>query len=85
MPFTITKETIKQDRQNRSCKGDDCELNHCPKCGAHTMGWLEPFQMCSQCEMEEEYLSNPPKCERCQQPNDLAGRFCSVCLDAESA
>ena len=37
----------------RACKSDDCDQNHCPKCGSHTLGYLEPFQRCSTCQLEE--------------------------------
>ena len=40
-----------------SCS-DDCDLDHCPKCGGHVMEYLESFQMCDQCQMDEEYNSN---------------------------
>jgi hypothetical protein len=36
------------------CNFDDCEQYHCPRCGGHTLGWLDTFQMCSTCELEEE-------------------------------
>ena len=42
----------------RACQSDDCEQNHCPKCGAHTMGWLDTFQKCSSCELEEEHQNS---------------------------
>jgi hypothetical protein len=76
----IDINTIRADRQARSCKSDDCECNHCPKCGTHTLGWLDTFQMCQSCEQEEEFLANPPKCEKCGKVNELAGRFCEACL-----
>ena len=49
-------QEIKDAREARRCKGDDCDLNHCPGCGAHTLGYLEPFQRCSTCELEREFM-----------------------------
>lgn len=39
--------------RNQNCS-DDCELNHCPKCGGHTLGRLESFQQCDECQLMEE-------------------------------
>lgn len=47
---------IKEARKARSCKGDDCDQNHCPKCGSHTLGWLDTFQRCSSCEQEQKFM-----------------------------
>ena len=44
----------------RACKSGDCDLNHCPKCGSHTLGYLEPFQRCSTCELEAEHNQETP-------------------------
>ena len=43
---------------NRPCLDDSCDLDHCPKCGGHVWGYLESFQMCNECEMDEEYKLN---------------------------
>jgi uncharacterized protein (DUF983 family) len=50
----MTDNEIKEAREARRCKCDGCEHNRCPKCGAHTLGWLDTFQMCNHCELEEE-------------------------------
>lgn len=40
---------------SRTCHSDDCERHHCPKCHGHTLGWIDTFQQCSSCELEEEH------------------------------
>jgi hypothetical protein len=50
------EQKIKESRADRQCKGDDCECHHCPKCHGHTLGWLDTFQMCTSCQLEEEGL-----------------------------
>lgn len=49
-------KSIQEAREARRCKGDDCDQNHCPGCGAHTLGWLDTFQRCSTCEDEREHM-----------------------------
>jgi hypothetical protein len=52
----IDMNEIRATPKARACKGDDCEGNHCPKCGAHTLGWLDTFEQCSTCELEEQAI-----------------------------
>jgi len=42
----------------KDCKSDDCEAYHCPKCGGHTLGWLDTYQRCNSCELEAEQQEN---------------------------
>lgn len=43
-----------QNHNTNTFCSDDCDQNHCPKCGGHTLGRLESFQQCSSCELKEE-------------------------------
>jgi len=41
---------------SEKCTIEDCEQNHCPKCGGHTLGWLDTFQKCNVCQLKEEHM-----------------------------
>ncbi len=45
-------------RTNPHCLDDSCDLDHCPKCGRHVGGYLESFQQCDSCDLEEQHQNS---------------------------